>query len=482
MKLFTLLQALDTLQTNAPSLDSEVDGVHNDTRLMKRGDLFVAVPGSETDGHCYIRQAIESGASMIVTERALDPSVPHVVVPDARAALAKLAACMAGYPADKLVMAGVTGTKGKTTVTHLLKGLIDTVTDGMAGLVGTNHIFIGNRELPAERTTPNAVMLHGVLAEMTAEGCTHCVMEVSSHALAQARVLGIRYAVGAFTNLHHEHLDYHKDMEEYFQVKSGLFGQCEKAVVNIDDPWGRRLLETLPDAFAFTCEGRDCPGHELFSALNIRLRPDGVTFDVAGPSFLLPASWVTPGLFSVSNALAAFACGAVMGLPPDGMARALSGLPPVKGRMEPVPAETECKVIIDYAHTPDAIAAALKAARAFTKGRLIALFGCGGDRDKTKRPLMGAAAQQNADLCYVTSDNPRSEDPNAIFQDILAGMENRELHVEPDRRKAIRAALAEAGPGDTLMLIGKGHENYQEINGVKIPFDEREVVREAVRA
>ncbi|MDR0324560.1 MAG: UDP-N-acetylmuramoyl-L-alanyl-D-glutamate--2,6-diaminopimelate ligase [Oscillospiraceae bacterium] len=475
MKLFTLLQALDTLQTNAPSLDCEVDGVHNDTRLMKKGDLFVAIPGNDMDGHCYIRRAMEIGASMIVTERPLDHTVPHVVVPDAREALAKLAACMYHYPAEKLVMAGVTGTEGKTTVTHILKGLIEGVTGGLAGLVGTNHIVIGDRTLPSERTTPNAVALNGVFAEMLEEGCTHCVMEVSSHAIAQSRVLGIRYAAGAFTNLHHEHMDYHKDMEDYFQTKSRLFSQCDKVILNIDDPYGQRLTEQYPEAITFSCE-KDA----AIRASDIELRPGSVRFRLttAHGSFL--TEWNTPGLFSVYNALTALACGYALGLPVEQMTRVLPAVPPVKGRMEPVRTGKDFTVIIDYAHTPEAVATALQTARAFCKGRLTALFGCGGDRDRSKRPMMGAAARRHADLCYVTSDNPRSEDPEEIIRNILEGMGNDGVIVEPDRKKAIEMALDGAKPGDTILLIGKGHETYQEINGVKHPFDERDVVREAL--
>ncbi|MCL2002502.1 MAG: UDP-N-acetylmuramoyl-L-alanyl-D-glutamate--2,6-diaminopimelate ligase [Oscillospiraceae bacterium] len=468
MKLFTLLQALDTLQTNAPSLDCEVDGVHNDTRLMKRGDLFVAVPGSEMDGHCYIKNAIAAGASMIVTERPLDPSVPHVVVPDARAALAKLAACMHGYPAEKMILAGVTGTEGKTTVTHIIKGLIEGVTGQKAGLIGTIHM---------ERTTPDAVALNRVFAGMVNGGRTHCVMEVSSHALAQSRVLGLRYAAGAFTNLHHEHMDYHTDMEDYFQAKSRLFSQCERVIINIDDPYGRRLRESYPDAITFAVER---PAN--FKAENIKLHPNKVTFQLSTVNCQLSTEWHTPGLFSVYNALAAMAVGRALGLPSEDMARVLPLLPPVRGRMETVPLpRDDVHVVIDYAHTPEAVAAALKTAKTFTQGRLIALFGCGGDRDKSKRPLMGAAAREHADLCFVTSDNPRSEDQRSIINDILTGMGGHGFVVEPDRREAIRMALDELKSGDTLMLIGKGHETAQEIHGVKHPFDEREVVTEAVK-
>jgi UDP-N-acetylmuramoyl-L-alanyl-D-glutamate--2,6-diaminopimelate ligase len=452
MKLFALLKALDTLQTNAPSLDCEVEGVHNDTRAMKPGDLFVAIPGTDQDGHCYISRAIGAGASMIVTERPLDPSVPHVVVPDARAALAQLASCMHGYPAGKLIMTGVTGTKGKTTVTHIIRGLIEGVTGQKAGLIGT---------LYTERTTPDAVELNRLFAGMLKEGCAHCVMEVSSHALAQKRVMGIRYAAGAFNNLHHEHMDYHRDMEDYFAAKSRLFLQSEKVIINIDDPYGRRLYERYPDAAAVS----------LGMAENMQMSSNGVAFDLSGQTF----RWNTPGTFTVYNVLIALTVGKTLGLPLEDMARVLPEIPSVKGRMEVV----ADGVIIDYAHTPDAIAAALQTARSFTGGRLLAVFGCGGDRDKSKRKMMGNAAQQNADLCYVTSDNPRTEDPEEIIRNILEGMADRDTVVEPDRRKAISMALEEAGPDDTVMLLGKGHEDYQEVNGVKHPFDEKMIVREA---
>jgi UDP-N-acetylmuramoyl-L-alanyl-D-glutamate--2,6-diaminopimelate ligase len=468
MKLFTLLQALDTLQTNAPSLDCEVDGVHNDTRLMKPGDLFVAIPGTDADGHCYIQKAIEIGASMIVTERPLDPSVHHVVVPDARSALAKLAACMHGYPAEKLILSGVTGTEGKTTVTHIIKGLIESAGGIKAGLIGTINM---------ERTTPDAVALNRVFAGMLKDGCEHCVMEVSSHALAQSRVLGIRYAAGAFTNLHHEHLDYHKDMEDYFQTKSRLFSQCDKVIINIDDPYGRRLHQQYPGAVTFAVDR----GASL-RAENIELGHSSVSFLLTVANCApLNVKWRTPGLFSVYNALTALAVCHALGFPAEDTARALHGVPPVKGRMETVETGRGYQVIIDYAHTPEAVAAALKAARAFTQGRLIALIGCGGDRDKSKRPLMLAAARANADLCYVTSDNPRSEDPKMIIKDMLDGAFSGGAIIEPDRRTAIKAALNEARPGDTLLLIGKGHETYQEIGGVKYPFDEREIIQEAIK-
>ncbi|MDR1670010.1 MAG: UDP-N-acetylmuramoyl-L-alanyl-D-glutamate--2,6-diaminopimelate ligase [Oscillospiraceae bacterium] len=475
MTLFTLLKALDTLQTNAPSLDSEVGGVHNDTRRMKAGDLFVAIAGNDTDGHCYIQDAIQKGASMIVSESPLDPSVPHVVVPNGRAALAQLAACMAGYPAKKLKIIGVTGTKGKTSVTHIIKGLLERVSGEKAGLIGTAGNFAGAEELLLPRTaptTPDAVTLHGLFSEMAARGCAYCVMEVSSIALDQHRVEGVRFAAGAFLNLQHDHLDYHDGMESYFAAKSRLFSQCDRCIVNIDDPYGKRLADSLPDAL--TCSAG---GAADFTAQDIELLPGGVSFTATSSGEAFQTSWNTPGLFSARNALTALACARALGYPLGELCRVLPDVPPVIGRMETVPAKRGVTVVIDYAHTPESITSALTAARGFTAGKLTAVFGCGGDRDKTKRPLMGAAAQKAADRCIVTSDNPRTEDPGGIIRDILAGMEPG-VRAITDRREAIRVALAEAGEGDTVMLLGKGQETYQEINGVKHPMDEREIVRE----
>jgi UDP-N-acetylmuramoyl-L-alanyl-D-glutamate--2,6-diaminopimelate ligase len=462
VKLFTLLQALDTLQTNAVSLDSTVEGVHNDTRAMKPGDLFVAISGSEADGHKYINEAVKLGASIIVSEQPLSQSIPHVVVPDSRAALARLAACMAGYPAEKLIMTGVTGTKGKTTVTHIVKGLIEGVTGKKAGLIGTIH---------TERTTPDAVALNRLFADMVSQGCTYCVMETSSHALDQSRVAGIQFKAGAFTNLHQDHLDYHKTMENYFAAKSRLFLQSDKAIINIDCEYGKRLYEQYPEALTVS--------KKLMQ--NLKLNTNEISFQLSTHnSQLATIKWLTPGQFTVYNVLTAIKIGEALGLPLEEMARVMPEIPPVKGRMERVPLEKDFHVYIDYAHTPDAIAAALQTARSFTKGRLLALFGCGGDRDKIKRPVMGAAAVKYADLCYVTSDNPRSEDPEEIIRNILAGISPQGVVVEPDRKKAIQMVLAEAKPGDVVMLLGKGHEVTQEIKGEKLPFDEREIVREAL--
>lgn len=474
MKLSELLESLDTMQIGLPRLDVEVGGVHNDTRRMKQNDLFVAIKGAAEDGHTYIQEAIKKGASLIVTEEALSDDIPHVIVPDSHIALARLAACFHGNPAESMVMIGVTGTNGKTTVTHIIKGILEAQPRNKVGLIGTNSIMMGDKKLPAERTTPDAVSLHGVFREMADAGCTHCVMEVSSHALAQNRVHGIRYDAAVFTNLRHEHLDYHHDMETYFEAKSRLFLQSDVAVVNIDDEWGRRLLPLVKGVPIRYSTGRD-EGDVV--AKNIKMLPGEVEFEVVTRSQISRARWNTPGMFSVSNALAAISCGLLMSIPLPEVTAALSNLRPVKGRMETVPVPAEFSVLIDYAHTPDALENVLSTARGQCKGRLIALFGCGGDRDTTKRPLMGETVSRLADIAIVTSDNPRTEDPERIIGDILSGMAGKPIQIT-DRREAIYKALSIAEPGDIVMLCGKGHEDYQEINRVKNHFDEREVVSE----
>lgn len=472
MRLFKLLQALDTLQTNAHCLDSEVDGIHNDTRRMKPGDMFVAISGSDEDGHDYVGDAVAKGASLIVSERTLDVSVPHVVVPDTRVALAQLAACFHDHPCEKMKMIGVTGTNGKTTVTHIIKGVLESSEKNKVGLIGTNYMLIGGDVRPTERTTPDAVALHGVFAEMAAQGCTHCVMEVSSHALAQSRVLGIDYQMAVFTNLMHEHLDYHSTIEEYFETKCKLFGQAAIGIVNSDDEWGRKLLRRGGfEKISFSAEGR--PADVI--AKDIKLLAGSVEFEVEISGTVTRFVWRTPGVFSVRNALAAICCGLVSGLSPVEMSKAIRALPPVRGRMETVPVPADFNVLIDYAHTPGALENVLTTARGFTKGRLITVFGCGGNRDRTKRPLMGEVVSRLADVAVVTTDNPRDEAPGAIIGEILSGMQGQPLVIE-DRREAIHTALHMARPGDTVMLCGKGHEDYQEINGEKIHMDEREII------
>lgn len=475
MKLMKLLECLETLETNSPALDVEITGIHNDTRKMKQGDMFVAISGAKEDGHDYIPKAVSMGASMIVAEHPLDESIPHVVVPDTKVALAKLASAMYGDPSKRLCMIGVTGTKGKTSTTHIIKGVLDGIDGVKAGLIGTNHIMIGQRELPSDRTTPDAVELQRTLSEMADGGCTHCVMEVSSHALVQSRTLGIEYDIAVFLNLQHEHLDYHKNMNDYFAAKSILFKQCKTAVINISNEWGVRLSERT-GGLSFAANGNKAD----ITVSNAQFPDGAVSFTAVTPLGQVPVCWNTPGAFSLENALASVAALYALNIPLEVISKGIERLSPIKGRMERVPAPVRYSIFIDYAHTPDSLENVLSTARKVVKGRLICLFGCGGDRDKSKRPMMGEVAGRLSDIAIVTSDNPRTEAPDAIISDILKGMKSKPVTIT-DRAEAIHYALSIATDGDMVMLCGKGHEDYQEINGQKKHMDEREIVNEYFR-
>ncbi|MDE6108060.1 MAG: UDP-N-acetylmuramoyl-L-alanyl-D-glutamate--2,6-diaminopimelate ligase [Oscillospiraceae bacterium] len=460
----------------SPEQDRDIAGISCNTTTLKPGELFVALRGYKTDGHQYIPQAREKGAAAILGEEGEEV----LTVPDSRAALAIVAANWFGHPAKELTMIGVTGTNGKTTTTTLLWGMLHAALGSKIGLIGTNENRIGEEVLPTERTTPDIYELQKLLRQMADAGCTHVVMEVSSHALCLNRVDGIRFAVGAFSNLTQDHLDFHKTMEAYREAKGRLFRQSDVAVLNWDDEAGRHYAKTAPCpvcAYAWRRSGAD------LSATDVRLLPDRVEFDAGVGEEQVHVRLGIPGSFSVYNALCALGCAHALGIPLETAAKALAVAPGVKGRMEVVPTPGKGTVLIDYAHTPDALENALTALRDFTPGRLICLFGCGGDRDRTKRPIMGGLAAELADLCVVTSDNPRSEEPKAIMEDILAGMEGTDTPkvVESDREKAIALALNLLEEGDVLLLAGKGHETYQEVNGVKRHMDEREIVAQHFR-
>jgi len=451
--------------------DMEIKGISYDTRRIKPGEVYVALRGHKTDGHRYIAEARRKGAAAVVAEEGEDV----LLVPDARAALAAMSANWFGHPARELTVIGVTGTNGKTTTTSLLWGMLGEVLGTRVGLIGTNEVRVGEKSFPAERTTPESWEVQRWLRSMADAGCTHVVMEVSSHALCMHRVDGISFAVGAFTNLTQDHLDFHKTMEAYRAAKGRLFEQCGTAVLNLDDEAGRYYAGRISCPAVTYSERWD---EATLTARDLRLYPGRVEFQAVGWGEIAPVELGIPGAFSVYNALCALACAKALGLPLDRSARALAGAPGVKGRMEVVPHPGPGTVIIDYAHTPDALENALTALRGFTAGRLICLFGCGGDRDRGKRPIMGAIAADLADMCIVTSDNPRTEDPEAIIAEILAGMEalTCERYVEPDRERAIGLGLSLLEEGDTLLLAGKGHETYQEVNGEKRHMDEREIV------
>jgi UDP-N-acetylmuramoyl-L-alanyl-D-glutamate--2,6-diaminopimelate ligase len=440
------------------------------------GSLFFAVPGIRLDGHDFAAAAIAAGASAVVVERLLPVEVPQVLVPSVRAAMGPVSAAFYGWPADALTIVGVTGTNGKTTTTYLLEAVFRS--QGlMPGVIGTTGVRIDGRPTPFPRTTPEAPDLHRLLAEMREQGVEAVAMEVSSHGLDQHRVDGIRFARAVFTNLSQDHLDYHASMEEYLAAKARLFtpSMSEAAVINHDSEEGRRLASAgLPVITFGLDEGADV------RARRVETTTDGLAFEVDG----LRVTSTLRGQFNVENCLAAFATARSLGYDEALAASAVSSVRGVPGRVEVVEAGQPFLVLVDYAHTPDGVENVLVAARQLAAGRLIVVLGCGGDRDRAKRPLMGRAATGNADLAVITSDNPRSEDPLAIIDEIVPGAREGggAYVVEPDRRVAIRLALAEARPGDVVVIAGKGHEPYQELADRTIAFDDRSVAAEELRS
>jgi UDP-N-acetylmuramoyl-L-alanyl-D-glutamate--2,6-diaminopimelate ligase len=469
----------------------EISELAYDSRKAGPGTLFFCVPGEKVDGHDFAAQVVEAGAAGLVVERDLEVEVPQVVVDDSRGAMAPLAARFWGDPTAELRVVGVTGTNGKTTTAFLVREILEAA--GIrCGLLGTVKQVVGGVEEEVERTTPEAIDLQATFRRMLEAGDRACAMEVSSHAMALHRADAIHFDAALFTNLTQDHLDFHAGMEEYFQAKRMLFAAEPGAgIVNLDDPYGRRLADEF-DCVTFSAEGRDAQ----IVATDIRVGAAGAEFTVveamAGETVsegapLRPPTGVVrtrlPGDFNVSNALAAFAAATALGVAPDAAAAALAGAAAPPGRLEPVEEGQGFAVLVDYAHTPDSLANVLKSARRFTKGRLIVVLGAGGDRDRGKRPLMGSAGAQLSDLAIVTSDNPRSESPEAIVEEVLAGIDDRNgVEVEVDRRAAIALALRRAAPGDTVVIAGKGHEQGQEFEGGRrIPFDDREVAREELR-
>ena len=455
--------------------DVECSGICYDTRTMEPGCLFVALPGYKTDGHKYIAQALEQGAAAVLCQHPPEGEGPWLVTPDARAALAAVSANWFGHPARDMTLLAVTGTNGKTTTTYLLKAMLEGVLGARVGLIGTNQNMLRDEVLPAHRTTPESWEVQQLLREMADAGCTHVVMEASSHALVLHRLDGLRFRAGIFTNLTQDHLDFHGTMEAYRDAKGLLFRQSDTAVLNLDDEAGRYFARTVAVPRLTYSERRD---EADLTAKNLRLFPDRVEFEAVAAGAISRVRLPIPGGFTVYNALGVLTCGLALGLPLADCADALAKAPGVKGRIEVVPVPADFAVIIDYAHTPDALENILTTVRDFTAGRVICLFGCGGDRDRTKRPQMGAIAGSLADVAVVTSDNPRTEEPEAIIRDILPGLEGTaaEVVVEPDRRAAIRRALSLAKPGDTVVLAGKGHETYQEVGTQVLHLDEREEV------
>ena len=479
MKLRELLEGLPVIEMNAdPEL--EISGVSYDSRQTREGDLFVAMAGYETDGHKYIPMARRLGASCILCQVKPEGDEPYVLVENSRWALAQLGRNWYGDPAASMTMVGVTGTNGKTTTTYLLKDILEKKRGAKVGLIGTNQNMVGDMVIPTERTTPESFELQGLFRKMKDAGCTHVVMEVSSHALYLHRVAGVRFAVGIFTTLTQDHLDFHKTMEEYCDAKALLFRQCDTGVYNGDDQWVARLLSHA--TCDPVCFGQK--GSADLTAKDIVLEADHIAFNAVTKSESVPIRLGIPGGFMVYNAMGVLAAAQALGISLEESAEVLSQSANVKGRVEVVPTDGDYTILIDYAHTPDALENVLKSVRGFAKGRVVALFGCGGDRDATKRPQMGAIAAKLADFVIVTSDNPRTENPHAIIADIIDGMIGTETDyvVVESRTDAIRFAMDHAMPGDVIVLAGKGHETYQIIGKEKYPLDERQVVAEHLQA
>ncbi len=485
MQLKTLVAGIPLRQVIG-TLDRPVESIAYDSRRAQRNGLFVALRGGKSDGHQFVAQAIEKGASVIVTEREEKyPRVTCLVVENSRTALADLSRVFYGRPGDRLKLAAVTGTNGKTTTTFLIKHICEKA--GLrCGLIGTVRYEIGERVLPAIRTTPESLDLQELLAQIANAGCRAAAMEVSSHALAQDRTRGLEWDVAVFTNLTQDHLDFHGTMESYFDSKAKLFTQLGNqqkkrkpiAVVNVNDRYGEQLLNKIDKRVAIVTYGMGARAD--FRASNYRVEFSGTSYqlDAGGKSYLVRVPLI--GRFNVANSVAALAASNALGINLRDAVLSLGKSPQVPGRLEIVPAKRQFQVFVDYAHTPDALRNVLKTLRELEPHRLVVVFGCGGDRDRQKRPLMGEMVDQHADYAIITSDNPRKEDPGAIIAEIEKGYRSTHYEKIVDRMAAIGRAIALAQPRDIVLIAGKGHENYQEFADHTVPFDDIQVARRAI--
>ncbi len=479
MKLRELIKNLSIIEMNADA-ELEISGVSYDSRKTEKGDMFVAIRGFEADGHKFIPKAVENGAAVILCEEKPSCDIPYVLVSDSRYGLAIVSRDFFGDPASEMTMIGITGTSGKTSSSYLIKHMLESKLDAKVGLIGTNGNMIGDEFLHTEHTTPESYELHKLFRHMADSGCTHVVMEVSSHSLTLERVAGIHFDVALYTNLSQDHLDFHGTMEEYAAAKRKLFSMCSLGCFNLDDAWADFMRDGAScRTMTFSTEKNEAD----LVAKDIRLTADGVRFaSVSGDEISITKLGI-PGMFSVYNALGTMSVGLALGLSLADCSDAMSSAKGVKGRLEIVPTGRDFSVVIDYSHKPDALEKVLKTLKPVTRGRLIALFGCGGDRDKLKRPIMGRIAADNADLVVVTSDNPRTEDPDEIIREIVAGMKDKRTPTKVicDRREAIAWAIDNAAPGDVLLLAGKGHEDYQVVGHEKHHMDEREIVSDCLK-
>jgi UDP-N-acetylmuramoyl-L-alanyl-D-glutamate--2,6-diaminopimelate ligase len=484
MQLTDLIQRL-SVKSIQGSVDREITGVRYDSRRVTAGNLFVAVRGAAFDGHSFIEQAIDKGGVAVVGEQAaLSQRATTIVVQDSREALAQLGAAFFGYPSRKLKMIGVTGTNGKSTTSFLIKHLLERASQS-TGLIGTVQYEIGERLLPAPRTTPESLDLQELLSQCVEVGCRNVVIEVSSHALSQGRSSEIDFSVGVFTNLTRDHLDFHRGMKDYFEAKARLFeslrqsgNKDRKAVINVDDPYGQQLVGRFGRDLSIITYGMGARADFRASDFKVEMNGTSYRLDAKDKSYLVRLPLI--GRFNIYNSLAALATARAAGLDVRNAVLALAKAPQIPGRLEAVPAKRKFQVFVDYAHTDDALLNVVKTCRDLNPSRLILVFGCGGNRDRTKRPLMGAIADQYADYAFITSDNPRKEDPEEILRDVETGFQHKNYEKVVDRREAIARAIAMAQPRDIVLITGKGHEKYQEFSDHIVPFDDVEIAGRAL--
>ncbi len=481
VNLKTLLKDIPVLQVEG-SMQRAIGSLVTDSRRVTRDALFFALPGHRTDGNFFLQEAIDRGAAVVISEQPVrpHPRITHIQVEDCRKALATVAKRFFGRPDEHLSLTGVTGTNGKTTVTTMLHHFLSV--QRSAGLLGTILYRVGKRTFPSFHTTPEIVDTFSMLASMVEQECSEAVMEVSSHGIDQLRVEGMHFDVVAFLNLTQDHLDYHQTLEEYFEVKQRLFNEGtdalpRRAVIGVDSVWGKRLLERVDPRVGVTTFG--IRSHADFQAKCICLNAAGSRFQLHSPAGVFDVETVLLGHYNVENILAALAIGWNRGLRVEEMLQALRTFPGVPGRMETIANDGGFNVVVDYAHTDDALRNALSMLREITPGKIYVVFGCGGNRDRRKRPLMAKAAEEFTDALWVTSDNPRFEDLDTIFADMKEGFSgSKPVSWVTDRRRAISLALDQCQTGDCLLIAGKGHETYQEFAGTVTPFDDRQVVRE----
>lgn len=470
MKLYELLDGVEVL--GGYPLNPEISSVTDDSRKVRNSSVFVCVKGKKNDGHDYARKALERGAAVVICDHNIGIR-NCIVVENTREAYALMCANYYGNCHRKLKMIGVTGTNGKTTTTFIIKKILEE-NGYKVGVIGTVDVMIGNEKYPSDYTTPNPSVLHRYLYMMKMAGCDVCIIEASSQALSQERTYGIHFDIGVFTNLTREHLDYHGSMEEYAKAKAILMQNSSVCIINADDSFAEMMKKNAAEkVVTFAIDG-----NADIKAENVKLNHGGVVYTLACESGRYEIAYDVIGKFSVYNSLAALAVGIVMKVDMKRAVRAVAEMKTVRGRIEKIPNNRNIHILIDFAHTPDSLENVLKTVRDIYDKRIITVFGCGGDRDRTKRPLMGRIACKYSDLVYVTSDNPRTEDPERIIDDIVGNIDKNNYIRTADRTQAIKAAIVEAEPGDTVLIAGKGHERYQILGTEKIHYDEREIVKQ----